>query len=185
VLVFAAAAPCVHTHEPERGIALPKYPVIFMKTTATLNCHLGDIWRPNMTGEEDALNPGDSRLLAAARERFSKFCVFPLLGPEFPAGPSRQQESLSASWPLCDWLLCAVHDGDGGPGRTHADGGALDYEAELCIVIGKKCRNATLEVQRAPRRPCCPRALTFQSIRCDWDPPTDAGEDHGIDHNKH
>jgi hypothetical protein len=87
VLVFAAAAPCVHTHEPERGIALPKYPVIFMKTTATLNCHLGDIWRPNMTGEEDALNPGDSRLLAAARERFSKFCVFPLLGPEFPAGP--------------------------------------------------------------------------------------------------
>jgi hypothetical protein len=113
----AVAAPCVHTHEPERGIALPKYPVIFMKTTATLNCHLGDIWRPNMTGEEDALNPGDSRLLAAARERFSKFCVFPLLGPEFPAGPSRQQESLSASWPLCDWLLCAVHDGDGGPGR--------------------------------------------------------------------
>eukprot|EP01047_Picozoa_sp_COSAG01_P071617 COSAG01_NODE_11166_length_1991_cov_3.449260_1_plen_64_part_10 len=51
---------------------------------------------------------------------------------------------------FCDWRLCAVHDGDGGPGRdarVHADGGALDYEAELCIVIGKKCRNATLEMQ--------------------------------------
>ena len=29
--------------------------------------------------------------------------------------------------------------------ELNPDGGALDYEAELCIVIGKKCRNASVE----------------------------------------
>ena len=41
----------------KRGIALPTKPVIFMKTTTALNSHGGEIWRPNMVGEDDALNP--------------------------------------------------------------------------------------------------------------------------------
>jgi hypothetical protein len=39
------------------GIALPTKPVIFMKTSNTVTAHHGTIWRPNMAGEEDALNP--------------------------------------------------------------------------------------------------------------------------------
>lgn len=74
-----------------RGIALPTRPVIFMKTSNTVAAHGGEIWRPNMAGEDDALNPA----------------------------PDDQSLGNNA--------------------------GALDYEAELCIVIGKRCRNATKE----------------------------------------
>jgi len=41
----------------KRGIALPLKPVIFMKTSNTVLPHGGEIWRPNMAGEDDALNP--------------------------------------------------------------------------------------------------------------------------------
>ena len=34
----------------KRGIALPTRPVIFMKTSNTVNSHGGEIWRPNMAG---------------------------------------------------------------------------------------------------------------------------------------
>lgn len=75
----------------KRGIPLPTKPVAFMKTNNTLCAHGSEVWRPNMSGEKDALNPG----------------------------PDEHSNGNSA--------------------------GALDFEAELCIVIGKPCRNATAE----------------------------------------
>jgi 2-keto-4-pentenoate hydratase/2-oxohepta-3-ene-1,7-dioic acid hydratase in catechol pathway len=75
----------------KRGIALPTKPVTFMKTNNTLTAHGGEVWRPNMVGEDDALNPE----------------------------PDEQSNGNNA--------------------------GALDFEVELCIVIGKPCRNATAE----------------------------------------
>ena len=50
------------------------------------------------------------------RERFSKFCVFPLLGPEFPAGPDfravsargrRAQDPGLHTFPWVGWLKCS------------------------------------------------------------------------------
>jgi hypothetical protein len=53
----------------------------------------------------------------ALRERFSDFCVFPLLGPEFPAGPVDRERRAAARRPRRTSALPG-HDGAIGPYST-------------------------------------------------------------------
>ena len=109
----------------KRGIALPTKPVIFMKTTTALNSHGGEIWRPNMVGEDDALNPSpDDQSL----------------------GEQGRVQTLSR-WAVSAGCCCVAGN----------NAGALDFEAELAIIIGKTARLPLPSGLRSP--PTIPAAI--------------------------